>query len=125
MCTRTNSMYLYITWAIWCTWRGREARVYPGGRTGPDDDRRFSRLSLSRQARTRVPRGRSRGRIAFQISRYDYELHDDNVDVHDESTSEVLVSTGVKKVTPQTAGGRDGPESRRDHGDADQTSPVE
>ena len=71
MCTRTNSMYLYITWAIWCTWRGREA--YPRAENGAMT---IGALGYPYRARReRGSRGRSRGRIAFQISRYDYELH--------------------------------------------------
>ena len=54
MCTRTNSMYLYITWAM-----VHDAEVYRTGMTisrwgTSDEGRGASRLSLSRQARTRV-----------------------------------------------------------------------
>ena len=74
MCTRTNSMYLYITWAIWCTCdmertRGVSTRAENGAMT-------IGALGYPYRARReRGSRGRSRGRIAFQISRYDYELH--------------------------------------------------
>ena len=69
MCTRTNSMYLYITWAM----VHDGAEVY---RTGMTIEARATRdeALVGYPYRARRERG-SRGRIAFQISRYDYELH--------------------------------------------------